>query len=116
MEEGRKKEGRNPHLPSSRRNDPTCLNFGVWRVSLGCLECAWRVSMGCLNGNLVSQNWSSPDRSSPDRSSQNSSSQDRSSWDRLSPVRTGQVLSRQVKLEIVRRVSGRCLVAVRRVS
>ena len=27
--EGRKKEGRNnPHLASSRRNDPTCLNFG----------------------------------------------------------------------------------------
>ena len=30
-EKGRKKEeeeGRNPHLASSRRNDPTCLNFG----------------------------------------------------------------------------------------
>ena len=77
--EGRK-EGRNertnPHLASSRRIDPTFLNFGdclvgVWRVSKivwqmsdgslegvlrvsgRCLEGVWRVSMGCLNGNLV---------------------------------------------------------------
>ena len=58
--EGRKEEeeeeGRNPHLASSRRIDPTCLNFGdclvgdggcmeiVWRVSGGCLESAWRLS------------------------------------------------------------------------
>ena len=76
-EEGRK-EGRNIlHLASSRRNDPTCQNFGdclvgVWRVSgiclegavtgvrwiaEGCLEGAWRVSMGYLNGNLVSKDW-----------------------------------------------------------
>ena len=77
-------EGRNPHLASSRRIDPTCLNFGdclvgvwrvygnclegVWQVSGGCLESVlrvsgrclegvWRVSMGCLNGNLVCQDW-----------------------------------------------------------
>jgi len=43
-EEGRRrKEGRNPHLAFSRRNDPTCLIFsdclvGVWRVYGNCLE------------------------------------------------------------------------------
>ena len=59
MEEGRKKEeekGRNnPHLAFSRRNDPTCLNFGdclvgVWKVFGNCLEGVWRVSGGCLEG------------------------------------------------------------------
>ena len=58
-EEGRK-EGRNIlHLASSRRNDPTCLNFGeclvgVWRVFGNCLEGAvtgvrW-IAEGCLEG------------------------------------------------------------------
>ena len=58
MEEGRK-EGRrrNPHLASSRRNDPTCLNFGdclvgVWKVFGNCLEGVWQVSGGCLEGVL----------------------------------------------------------------
>ena len=34
--EGRRKEGRrnNPHLASSRRNDPTCLNFGDFLVGI----------------------------------------------------------------------------------
>ena len=51
-----KKEGRNnPHLASSRRNDPTCLNFsdslvGVLRGFVNYLEGVWRVSVGCLNG------------------------------------------------------------------
>ena len=55
----KKKEGRriNPHLPFSRRNDPTCLIFGdclvgVWRVSGGCLPGVWQVSFGCLEGVL----------------------------------------------------------------
>ena len=55
--EGRKEEeeGRNPHLASSRRIDPTCLNFGdclvgVWRVYGNCLEGVWQVSGGCLVG------------------------------------------------------------------
>ena len=53
----RKKEGRNPHLASSRRNDLTCLNFGdnlvgVWRVYGNCLEGVWQVSGGCLVGVL----------------------------------------------------------------
>ena len=47
-----KKEGRrsNPHLASSRRNDPTCLNFGdcVVGASGGCWEIVRRVSGGCL--------------------------------------------------------------------
>ena len=48
-------EGRNPHLASSRRIDPTCLNFGdclvgVWRVYGNCLEGVWQVSGGCLVG------------------------------------------------------------------
>ena len=50
-----KKEGRsknNPHLTFSRRDDPTCLNFGdclvgVWKLSGGCLEGDWRVSCVC---------------------------------------------------------------------
>ena len=48
-----KEEGRrNPHLASSRRNDPTCLNFGdclvgVWRVFGNCLEGVWLVSDNC---------------------------------------------------------------------
>ena len=57
---------RNPHLASSRRIDPICLNFGdrlvgVWRVygyflegvcwvSGGCLEGALRMYEMCLNG------------------------------------------------------------------
>ena len=53
-EEGRK-EGRNPHLASSRRIDPTCLNFGdclvgVWRVYGNCLEGVWQVFGRCLAG------------------------------------------------------------------
>ena len=54
----RRKEGRrNPHLASSRRNDPTCLNFGdclvgVWKVFGNCLEGVWQVSGGCLEGVL----------------------------------------------------------------
>ena len=59
-------EGRNPHLASSSRNGPKCLNFGdclvgvwrvfgnclegVWKVTVGCLEGVWRVSRGCLEG------------------------------------------------------------------
>ena len=44
---------RNPHLASSKRNDPTCLKFrdclvGVWRVLGNCLEGVWQVSGGCL--------------------------------------------------------------------
>ena len=77
---GRGKEGRKPHLASSRRIHPTCLNFGdclvgVWKlfgrcmvgvfgclegvlgVSGRCLEGVWRVSMVCLNGNLVNKDW-----------------------------------------------------------
>ena len=81
--EGKRKEeeGITPHLASSKRNDPTCLNFddcvvgvwgmfgncleGVWQVCSGCLEGVWKVpwrflkgvcmvSKGCPNGNLVS--------------------------------------------------------------
>ena len=51
--EGRKKK--NPHLASSKRNGPTCLNFGdclvgVWRVYGNCLAGVWWVSGGCLVG------------------------------------------------------------------
>ena len=51
---GRKK---NPHLASSRRNDPTCLKFddclvGVWKVFGNCLEGVWHVSGCCLEGVL----------------------------------------------------------------
>ena len=84
-------EGRNPHLASSRRNYPTYLNFG------DCLVGVWRVSMRCLNGNLVSQDWSSQDRSSPDRTGKSG----QVNQDRPSQVRTGQVRSRQAYLEIV---------------
>ena len=41
--EGRKKKN-NPHLASSRRNDPTWLNFG------NCLLGVWRVFGNCLEG------------------------------------------------------------------
>ena len=46
---------KSPHLASSRRKDPTCMNFddcllGVWRVSSGCLEGVWKVPGGCLKG------------------------------------------------------------------
>ena len=41
MEEGRKKNN-NPHLASSRRNDPTCQNFG------DCLVGVWREFGNCL--------------------------------------------------------------------
>ena len=46
---------KNPHLDSSIRNDPTCLNFGdclvgVWKVFGNCLEGVWQVSGGCLVG------------------------------------------------------------------
>ena len=45
-EEGRKN---NPHLASSRSDDPTRLKFGdslvgVWRVYGNCLEGFWQVS------------------------------------------------------------------------
>ena len=51
----KEEEGRNPHLASSRRIDPLCLNFGdclvgVWRVYGNCLEGVWQVSGGCLVG------------------------------------------------------------------
>ena len=61
MEEGRRKEGRkkkkNPHLASSRRNGPKCLNFGdclvgVWKVFGNRLEGVWQLSGGCLEGVL----------------------------------------------------------------
>ena len=44
-------EGRNPHLASSRRNDPTCLNFGSYLVDVygSCLEGVWWLSGVCLN-------------------------------------------------------------------
>ena len=57
-QEGRRKEGRrNPHLASSRRVDPTCLNFGdclvgVWNVFGNCLEGVWLESGGRLKGVL----------------------------------------------------------------
>ena len=53
MEEEQEEEGRNnPHLASSRKNDPTCLNFGdclvdVYLVSGGYLEIVWRMSGRC---------------------------------------------------------------------
>ena len=51
----RRKKKKNPHLASSRRIDPTCLNFGdclvgVWKLSGGCLAGVWWVSGGCLVG------------------------------------------------------------------
>ena len=56
--EGRKKKN-NPHLASSRRNDPTCLKFGdcllgVWKMLGNCLEgvWCWGVSGGYLEGVL----------------------------------------------------------------
>ena len=62
MEEGRKKT----HLASSRRNDPTHLNFGnclvgVWRVYGNCLEGVWRVFGGCLeSGGCLKGVWKVP--------------------------------------------------------
>ncbi len=53
----KKKEGRkkDPNIASSRRIDPTCLNFGdclvgVWRVYENCLEGVWQVFGRCLAG------------------------------------------------------------------
>ena len=51
----RRRKKKNTHLASSRRIDPTCLNFGdflmgVWRVYGNCLEGVWQVSGGCLAG------------------------------------------------------------------
>ena len=43
----KKKEGRNPHLASSKRNDPKCLNFSDCLVG-NCLEAVWQVSGGCM--------------------------------------------------------------------
>ena len=40
----KEEEGRNPHLASSRRIDPTCLNFG------DCLVGVWRLYGNCLEG------------------------------------------------------------------
>ena len=56
-EEEEQEEGRNPHLASTTRNDPTCLNFadclvGVLRVLGNCLEGVWQVSDRCLKGVL----------------------------------------------------------------
>ena len=53
----KKKEGRNPHLASSKRTGPTCQNFGdclvgVWRGFGNCPEGVWWVSVGCLDGVL----------------------------------------------------------------
>ena len=51
----RRKKKKNPHLASSRRIDPTCLNFGdclvvVWVVLGKCLEGVWHMSDGFLEG------------------------------------------------------------------
>ena len=45
----RRKEGTNPHLAFSRMNDPTCLIFSDFLVSVlrvygNCMEGVWRVS------------------------------------------------------------------------
>ena len=69
LQEGIRREGRrrkNRNLALSRRNEPSCLNYGdclvgVWKsfgkcldgvrqVSGGCLEGVWRVCMGYPNG------------------------------------------------------------------
>ena len=49
-QEGRKEEGMNPHLASTRGNDPLCLKLvdclvGVWKV-------VWQVSVDFLVGVL----------------------------------------------------------------
>ena len=46
--EGRRRRRKNPHLTSSRRNDPTYLNFG-W-LYCGLLAGVLKLSGGCLKG------------------------------------------------------------------
>ena len=67
-------EGGNiPHLTSSKRNDPTCLNFGdclvvVW--SGWCWEIVWKVSGPGCSGQAKSGQVKLEDMSGLDRSSQ----------------------------------------------
>ena len=54
-QEGRKEEGMNPHLASTRGNDPLCLKLVdclvyVWKVFGKCLEGVWWMSGECRKG------------------------------------------------------------------